>query len=130
MPGNMVARLIFAYILLSINAFVTVAQIKPIGRASFYGKDFHGQKTASGEIFNMDSMTAAHRTLPFNTVVRVTSLENNKSVTVRINDRGPARRNRDIDLSKGAAAHLDFIEEGVIKVKMEILYLPPEEKSE
>lgn len=124
----MKTRLLFTYILLCINALSAVAQIKPIGRASFYGKDFHGQKTASGDIFHMDSMTAAHRTLPFNTVVRVTNLENNKSVTVRINDRGPARRNRDIDLSKGAAAMLDFVEEGVIKVKMEILYLPKEEE--
>lgn len=74
-----------------------------VGKASWYGPGFHGRKTASGERFNQNAMTAAHKTLPLHSVVRVTNLANNESVVVRINDRGPYVRGRIIDLSKGAA---------------------------
>jgi rare lipoprotein A (peptidoglycan hydrolase) len=93
------------------------------GKASFYGKKFHGRKTANGEIYNMHRMTAAHRTLPFGTLVQVTNLKNNKSVIVRINDRGPFIPGRMIDLSYAAAQRLDFINDGVVKVKVEKLKL-------
>ncbi|MBO1519785.1 septal ring lytic transglycosylase RlpA family protein [Oceanisphaera sp. DM8] len=91
------------------------------GKASYYGGRFHGRKTASGEIFNKNILTAAHRTLPFGTQVRVTNLNNNKSVVVRINDRGPYAKGRIIDLSEQAARQLKMIRAGVVKVKVERL---------
>ncbi len=92
-----------------------------IGIASYYGPGFHGKKTANGERFNMYELTAAHKTLPFNTRVRVTNLNNKKSVIVRINDRGPYKKGRIIDLSKGAAKKIDLLQTGTAKVKVEIL---------
>lgn len=89
------------------------------GLGSFYGKEFHGKKTASGEIFDMYALTAAHRTLPFGTLVRVTNLKNNKSIIVRINDRGPWIPGRIIDLSYQAAKEIDLLSVG--KVKLEIV---------
>lgn len=91
------------------------------GKASWYGPGFNGKKTASGEIFNMNKLTAAHRTLDFGTLVRVTNLNNNKSVIVRINDRGPFKKGRVIDLSKKAALAIDMIKDGVIPVKVELV---------
>lgn len=97
------------------------------GVASYYGPGFHGNETASGEIFDQRAMTAAHRTLPLGTRVRVTNLENGRSVVVRINDRGPYGRNYRngtiIDLSKGAARRLRFLKDGLVRVKVEVL--PP-----
>ena len=89
--------------------------------ASYYADKFHGRTTANGEIFNMYGYTAAHKTLPFNTLVRVTNLSNGKSVVVRINDRGPFAKNREIDLSKAAAIQLDMVQDGTAKVAIEIL---------
>ena len=91
------------------------------GIASYYGSDFHGKKTASGERYNMYALTAAHKTLPFNTKVKVTNVENKKSVIVRINDRGPFKRGRIIDLSFGAAKKIDLVQAGSVKVRIEIL---------
>ena len=79
------------------------------GKASWYGPGFHGKRTASGERFDMNELTAAHRTLPFGTRVRVRNVENGREVVVRINDRGPQIRGRIIDLSKAAAATLDLL---------------------
>lgn len=90
------------------------------GDASWYGPGFNGNKTASGETFNMNKLTAAHKKLPFGTLVRVTNLINNKSVVVRINDRGPFTKGRVIDLSKKAAIEIDMINKGVVPVKLEI----------
>ncbi len=95
-----------------------------VGMASWYGKKFHGKKTASGERFNMYALTAAHKTLPFDARVKVTNLSNKKSVKVRINDRGPWTKGRIIDLSYGAARKIDMIDKGVVKVRVEILSLP------
>lgn len=92
-----------------------------VGMASYYAHKFHGRKTANGEIFNMNEMTAAHPTLPFNTMVRVTNLSNRVSVVVRINDRGPFAKKRIIDLSRAAAKKLGIIQSGVGKVGLEIL---------
>jgi rare lipoprotein A len=90
-----------------------------VGTASWYGRWHHGRHTASGERFNMNAMTAAHRTLPLGTVVRVTNLENHRSVQVRINDRGPYARGRILDLSAAAARNLGIKEQGVAEVRIE-----------
>ena len=93
-----------------------------IGIASWYGPGFHGKKTANGEIFNQNKISAAHRTLPMPSIVKVTNLDNGKVLErVRINDRGPFAGNRIIDLSKKAAEELGFINLGTAKVKVEIL---------
>lgn len=89
--------------------------------ASFYGKELHGNKTASGEIFNKNALTAAHRTYPFGQKLKVTNPDNGKSVVVRINDRGPHIAGRDIDLSAGAAEQIGMKGDGVQKVNVELL---------
>lgn len=98
------------------------------GLASYYGPGFHGEKTASGEIFNQYEMVAAHRWLPLGSVVRVTNLENRRRVTLRVIDRGPYGRNYRkgtiIDVSKGAARRLGFIRDGLVRVRVEVLKLP------
>ncbi|MCJ8190826.1 septal ring lytic transglycosylase RlpA family protein [Sphingomicrobium aestuariivivum] len=91
----------------------------PIVGASYYGRRFAGRPTASGEIFDPGQLTAAHRTLPFGTVVKVTNTHNGKSVTVRINDRGPFHKSRDIDLSRAAAEEIGLIQRGHGKVTIE-----------
>jgi 3D (Asp-Asp-Asp) domain-containing protein len=89
-----------------------------LGRASWYGPRFHGNPTASGETFDMNQLTAAHRTLPLGTRALVHNLENDRSVVVRINDRGPYIAGRDIDLSYGAARALGMVSPGVAKVEI------------
>lgn len=91
------------------------------GLASWYGADFHGKRTSNKEIYNMYSMTAAHKTLPFGTYVKVTNLDNGRSVVVRINDRGPFVKGRIIDLSYAAAKKLGMSSEGVVPVKVKVL---------
>lgn len=95
-----------------------------VGVASYYGVEFHGRPTASGEIYNMNALTAAHPTLPMGTLVKVTNLANNKSVIVRINDRGPFKKNRIIDVSYEAAKQLGFLNDGTALVKIELIELP------
>ena len=94
---------------------------KLTGMASYYGPGFQGKKTANGERFNMHALTAAHKKLPFNTIVKVTNLTNDKSVIVRINDRGPYGKGRIIDLSKAAAKKIEMLQAGITKVRMEII---------
>ena len=91
------------------------------GNASWYGEPFHGRRSSNGEIYDMYKLTAAHRTLPFETMVRVTNLNNGKSTTVRITDRGPFVGNRIIDLSKAAAQEIELIGSGVAPVRIEVL---------
>jgi len=91
------------------------------GVASYYGKEHHGKKTAKGEIFHMYKLTAAHRSLPFGSQVKVTNLSNQRSVIVRINDRGPYYQGRIIDLSLAAAERLEMVKSGITKVKLEVL---------
>lgn len=91
------------------------------GFASFYHAAFHGRRTASGETFNRYALTAAHKTLPFGTFVRVINLRNGRSVIVRVNDRGPLRKNRVIDVSPRAARELGFLAYGVTWVKLELM---------
>ena len=91
------------------------------GVSSFYGTDFHGKLTANGEVYDMYGLTAAHKTLPLNTIVRVTNLANNKSLILRINDRGPYIKGRILDCSYGAAKKLDFLLQGTTKGRIEII---------
>ncbi|MCR4579793.1 MAG: septal ring lytic transglycosylase RlpA family protein [Treponema sp.] len=93
---------------------------------SFYANDFHGKKTSSGEIFNMNDLTCANKSLPFDTKLKVTNLENGKSVTVRVNDRGPFVADRELDLSKAAAEKLGMINAGTAQVSIEIISRGPD----
>ncbi len=96
------------------------------GTASYYGEQFHGKKTSSGETFNMNDKTCAHRWLPYNTRVRVTNLENGKSVIVRVTDRGPFKHTRLLDVSKGAAQDLGMIRSGTARVAIEVVADSPD----
>ena len=96
-----------------------------IGIASYYGKKFHKKRTANGEIFNMYKVSAAHKSYPLGTKVRVTNLENGKSIKLVINDRGPFVKGRIIDLSYKAARKLDFVNQGTTKVRICLLYTSP-----
>ncbi|MAO65125.1 MAG: septal ring lytic transglycosylase RlpA family lipoprotein [Balneola sp.] len=91
------------------------------GVASWYGPNFHGKLTANGEVYDMDGVTAAHRTLPFETILLVENLDNGKTVQVRINDRGPYAKDRIIDLSKGAAEQVDMLGPGTARVRLYLL---------
>ncbi len=95
------------------------------GYASWYGHPYHGRRTSNGETYDMNTMTAAHRTLPFDTVVKVSNLSNGKAVTVRINDRGPFVKDRIIDLSYLAAKQIDMVGPGTARVNLEILKSVP-----
>ena len=101
-----------------------MAPEEQMGVASWYGPGFHGNKTANGEVYDMHARTAAHRTLPFGTLVRVTRLDTGASTVVRINDRGPHVEGRVIDLSNGAANDLDMVKAGVARVRLDIIHLP------
>jgi rare lipoprotein A len=90
-----------------------------VGVASYYGKQYHGRKTASGERFNMHALTAAHRSLPFGTNLKVTNLANDRSVVVRVNDRGPFKRERILDVSFEAARRLQMVAAGTTRVRIE-----------
>jgi rare lipoprotein A len=103
------------------DAASAAARYDVVGTASWYGKPYHGRRTASGEVYNMHRLTAAHRTLPFGTRVVVTNLENGRTVIVTINDRGPFKGNRVIDVSQKAAGQLGFLNQGLTRVGMRIL---------
>jgi rare lipoprotein A len=99
--------------------------IPPVtGTASYYSHEFHGRKTASGERYDENELTAAHRTLPFGTRVRVTNLENDRSVVVTVTDRGPSSHHRVIDVSRHAAEMLGFVDAGTTRVRLEVLSGP------
>lgn len=95
-----------------------VAPVERVGVASFYGDEFAGRRTASGERYNPERLTAAHRSLPFGTRLRVVNLENGRSVVVRVNDRGPVRKDRILDVSSRAARKLGFSRAGLARVKL------------
>ncbi|MGH9671473.1 MAG: septal ring lytic transglycosylase RlpA family protein [Terriglobales bacterium] len=103
------------------KAVETPAKPYQIGRASWYGKPFHGRTTANGETYNMFQFTAAHRQLPLGTWVKVTNLRNGKWVMVRVNDRGPVPESRIIDLSYAVAQLLEFRERGIERVRLDIV---------
>ena len=104
--------------------------VEQVGEASFYGPGFHGKKTATGEKFDQNDKTAAHPTLPLGTKATVTNLDNGTSVDVKITDRGPYVKGRDIDLSKGAAKELGMTKDGVAPVKIEAEVMPAEKAKE
>lgn len=97
-----------------------------VGEASWYGVPFHGRPTASGETFDMEAMTAAHRTLPFGTRIEVTVLETGRRTELRVNDRGPFVDDRILDVSRGAARILGFLGDGVARVRVRVLEPPPD----
>ncbi len=111
--------LFFSLLLFEVRAQEAVTTSS--GVASYYAKKFEGRKCSSGEIFRQDSLTAAHKTLPFGTMVRVKNLKNDSVVLVRINDRLPKSSKRVIDLTRRAAKQLNFIQQGITKVELEVI---------
>lgn len=144
-PGGfrLARRLALAGLLLSLVAGIGGCRRKPkaaappplpptvgepeIGVASWYGEPYHGRATASGEVYDMNGFTAAHRTLPFQTWVRITNLENHRFTSVRINDRGPFIEGRIIDLSRAAAAAIEMLGAGTALVRLEVVQRPTNE---
>ncbi len=102
-------------------AKISTEKAYQIGRASYYGKKFHGKPTANGEIFNMYKLTAAHRVLPLGTIIKVTNMENGRWVEVKVNDRGPFIEGRVLDLSFAAALELNMVKAGTAEVMIEIV---------
>lgn len=126
MPKVILALLTIALLSGCAHTTADVAEVGGItdsetGLASYYGHQYHGRTTANGETYDENQLTAAHRTLPFDTRVRVTNLTNGKEVVLRINDRGPFVDGRIIDVSYRAAGELDFVAAGVVKVRVEVL---------
>jgi rare lipoprotein A len=105
------------------------AAASEVGVASWYGEPYHGRRAASGELYDMEKLTAAHRTLPFGARVRVENLENARSTEVRINDRGPFARDRILDVSRAAARALGMLGAGTARVRLRVLSLPGPEAS-
>jgi rare lipoprotein A len=122
--------LVYVAVALSLIGFVFLYQsLRPydeVGIASWYGPGFHGKRTANGEIYDMHGISAAHKTLPFGSIVQVVEIETGRSVVVPINDRGPFIEGRIIDLSKGAATELGIVEKGITRVGLRILRWPSE----
>jgi len=129
--ARVLGKVIALFLLASLLSALTTGQYRSTksnhshqidgGVASYYGQSYQGRTTASGEIYDVNELTAAHRTHPFGTIVRVTRLSNQQSVEVRINDRGPFAGGRIIDLSLAAARKLDMLQDGVAEVELEIL---------
>ena len=118
---TVLVMLIMSFSMIAATKKTVSSKVYQTGTASFYGGKWHGKKTANGEIFNTYSLTAAHKTLPFNTRVRVTNLNNGKSVIVRINNRGPYIKGRIIDLSTAAFTAIESKNKGIARVKLEIV---------
>jgi rare lipoprotein A len=108
----------------SVAPKVTKRIISEMGWASWYGEEFHGNPTASGEIYDMNGLTAAHRTLPLGTKIKVTNVKNQRSLVVRVNDRGPFFHDRFLDVSMAAAKKLGFFGAGVALVQAEVISYP------
>ena len=107
--------------ILKSNSKINKSQKVFYGISSYYGRDFHGKLTANGEVFDMYGLTAAHKTLPLNTIIRVTNKANDNSLILRVNDRGPYVGNRILDCSYGAALKLDFLNQGTAEIKIEVI---------
>lgn len=105
--------------------FASISEFSETGQASWYGPGFHGRRTANGERYDQHQLTAAHKELPLNSVIRVTRVSTGKSVVVRVNDRGPFHGNRVLDLSYGAAKQLGIVQKGSDKVKIELISSKP-----
>jgi rare lipoprotein A len=129
--GIIARRLATAVAIMALAAIVSSCAVRPaitgmgteVGIASYYSNDFQGRKTSSGEIFDNSKLTAAHRRLPFGTIVRVTNLETAASVLVRINDRGPVKQERVIDLTLAAAKAIGIERAGLGRVRVEVIEL-------
>jgi rare lipoprotein A len=120
MTSSLLRRALLAIAPLAASAVPPpAAAFTQTGVASFYGPELHGRRTASGERFNKNAMTAAHRTAPFGSMLRVTNLSNGRSVLVRVNDRGPFIRGRIVDVSQGAARHIGMQGRGVARVRIQ-----------
>ena len=117
---------IFSILLLVVFAvpLVFAEEVRQYGNASWYSGSLHGRKTASGECYDKDELTGAHRELPFGTLVKVKNLNNGKEVIVRVNDRGPFIKSRIIDLSRAAAITLGILNLGTARVSIEVILLP------
>lgn len=115
------AMMIFAILSFTFSANHSLAQYTEYGIATYYSDLFEGRQTASGEIYHQTSLTAAHKSLPYGTIVKVTRLDNKKSIKVRINDRGAFNKGRIVDLSKAAAQKLGMVSDGKANVKLEVL---------
>ena len=117
---------LFSILLLLFFVLPSVASEQPVqyGNASWYGKAFHGKKTASGESYDMNEFTGAHRNLPFGTKVKVRNLRNGKEVIVEVNDRGPFIKSRVIDLSRAAAKSIGLVGKGIVRVSIEVISYP------
>jgi rare lipoprotein A len=128
MPNFSLSPGVLALLLVVFFPLPAAAKVAPghteNGIASYYHDRFHGRKTANGERFDQGAYTAAHKTLPLGSTVRVTRTDTGKSIVVRINDRGPFITGRIIDLSRRAARDLGMIEKGLVKVKVEVIRLP------
>jgi len=115
----------FVALSLSVSSCATMTMLnyapKQEGMASYYANDFQGKRTTSGEIFDNEQLTAAHRSYPFGTIVRVTNLKNSQQVDVRINDRGPHKADRIIDLSFAAAKAIGMVRDGLAQVRVEVI---------
>jgi rare lipoprotein A len=127
-PRSSLSRLLASALLLATTA-ISCAASRPlveapqrqVGLASFYAREHHGRRTASGERFDMHAMTAAHRTLPFGTRIRVTNMDNGRRAVLRVNDRGPFRKGRILDVSYAAARTLGFARRGVARIRLVVL---------
>ncbi len=117
---------LFSILLLIVFAvpLVCAQEVRQYGNASWYASSLHGRKTASGECYDKDEYTGAHRELPFGTLIRVKNLGNGKEVIVRVNDRGPFVKSRIIDLSRAAAVTLGILNMGTARVSIEVISLP------
>ncbi|GAB4422151.1 MAG: hypothetical protein OHK0039_37960 [Bacteroidia bacterium] len=120
MPVPSFCRILALLLLFSGSLLSTSAQVEE-GMASWYNDKFHGARTSSGEPYDKNKFTCAHRTLPFNTVLKVTNLQNGRTVTVKVNDRGPHKAERIVDLSRAAAEQIDLVRAGVARVKIEVV---------
>ena len=107
--------------ILKSNSKINKSQKVFYGISSYYGQKFHGKLTANGEVFDMYGLTAAHKTLPLNTIIRVTNKANDNALILRVNDRGPYVGNRILDCSYGAALKLDFLNQGTAEIKIEVI---------
>ncbi len=124
MRNRVICLIMVAIFLLPITVACGHSKYYQVGYASWYGKEFQGRRTASGEKFSKRKKTAAHRNLPFGTVVKVTNLENGKTVKVRINDRGPYKDGRVIDLSRKAFKNIADLDQGKVRVGIKIKKKP------
>ncbi|MGD0693273.1 MAG: septal ring lytic transglycosylase RlpA family protein [Terriglobia bacterium] len=109
---------------------VTQQTVGELGLASWYGEEFQGNTTASGEVYDMNGFTAAHRSLPLGTRLKITNLRNNRSLVVRVNDRGPFVPNRIVDVSRAAAFRLGFMASGLALVRAEVVSLPSDSRTD